>query len=890
MDFKKYKNHLKQYLTSKGFNTSNSPMFCFSPDHKNINTPACLIYDDNFNCKSCGIHGDIYDACKILTGITDPAKQFQEIEKTFHGYSPPSEKKKEKFKTDNTSFLKLINYLKNHGGRKKGVADFLSQRGYTPGVAELMTPYLCYWPGFDIAIQEIGKDIIKKSGIPLIHPEKGYSSWSHSGVVLKLATGLKLCFYKDGKCEKRGSKGCYTFPSPGRLLPDTKVILVEAELTAIALRALGFENVFSTGGTNGMTIKSLKEYLLSTKEIIFAFDGDDPGRKASGILKLEKDDKQKNYPWILLKNNYKGIVKIAHSPDLKDPDDLIRENKIDELKEIIENAEIYESKNDNPESRITRNPPFFFLGYDKRAHYILPKNQNIPLRISRGDQSIKNWLKEIAPAEWWLENFYKMDEEGNTSYDPYAAISWFREMSFKRNIYNEDKILGIGVHEDGDDIIFNMGNCLFVSGKELDYNEYTGKNIYCRSKVILKLKGKPWTIEEGINLMRQIKTFSFERPIDYLVIAGFVAIAPFASILKIRPHIWITARHGIGKTTILKTIIVPGVGEKQGLYIDATCSSEAYIRQTCGKDCRVPIIDEFDSNDKASLENNKKILTLIRTAYSGAAAGKGTPDHTPIDFNIKLMFCLASINVRFDNDGDRSRVVVCRMTPKSTNDKNYVKKIENFTGLKLRIFKRIKELNPAIEKAKQIIMENAHNNRTADTYAPFLVGFWMIMSDNSFFQGDEKIQGYIVKSIKEIFEADYRNDEDRILNRIFQERIKIDPSIELTIAEMLTIVDTDMSLIDGKLRYDENIRRYGIRKMISKGESILAIDADHPEIKKILRETPFSDYKEVLQRHPSVIEKSKIVYMSGKNTRCVVFSWKEIHEKYFKEEIDDIPF
>ena len=167
----------------------------------------------------------------------------------------------------------------------------------------------------------------------------------------------------------------------------------------------------------------------------------------------------------------------------------------------------------------------------------------------------------------------------------------------------------------------------------------------------------------------------------------------------------------------------------------------------------------------------------------------------------------------------------------------------------------------------------------------------MIMSDNLFFEGDERIQEYIIKSIKGIFEADYRNDEDRILNRIFQERIKIDPSLELTIAEMLTTGDGDMSIVSEKLKYDENIRRYGIRKMPSKTEEILAIDADHPEIKRILRETPFSEYKEILQRHPAVIEKSKIVYMSGKNTRCVVFSWGKIHEKYFREETnDDIPF
>ena len=67
MNFEKYKNSLKQYLKIKGHNPSNNPMFCFSPSHSNNESPACMIYDDNFKCGSCGIHGDIYDACEIIT-------------------------------------------------------------------------------------------------------------------------------------------------------------------------------------------------------------------------------------------------------------------------------------------------------------------------------------------------------------------------------------------------------------------------------------------------------------------------------------------------------------------------------------------------------------------------------------------------------------------------------------------------------------------------------------------------------------------------------------------------------------------------------------------------------------------------------------------------------
>jgi len=895
MDFRKYKNSLKQYLRVKGFDPSNNPMFCFSPSHNNTDTPACMVNDHNFQCQSCGIHGDIYDACGILTGKLEKVEQFKEVEKTLIGYNPEFTKKKKKIEIDKNSFLKLINYLKNYGGRKKGVFAFLKQRGYTDDIANKMEPYFVYWPGFEIVEREIGKEILKKSGIPLIHPKKNYSSWSPAGVIVKLAKGLKLCYYRKddtGKniCEKRNTKGCYVFPGPWEINKEKSVILVEAEITSISMRALGFENVIPTGGTNGMTITAMKEYLFNTKEIIFVFDGDDAGRKASCIIKQSKDDKEKKkpYPDLLMQSGYKGIIKLAYLSDGKDPDDLIQENKINELKKIISEAQPYqiEEKKTTYKTSVNGHYPFFFLGFDDKAYYILPKRFYVPIRITRGDSTIKNMMKELAPFSWWYNSFQKEDQDGNTSFNLLGAIEWFREKSGEKGLYNDENILGIGAYKDGEKIVFNTGNCLLIDGKKIEYENYKGENIYTRSKTILKMEGTTWEIKDGLNLCEQLKTFKFENPISYMVIAGYIAIAPFASLLEKRPHIWITAKSETGKTTLLNSLIIPLVGKKQALYVESI-GSEAFFRQKCKKDCRVPVIDEFEAYKKEDIFQQDKYFHFMRSAYSGALAGKGTPHHEPIEFNIKLMFCLASVNTRFERQADRSRFVVCRMLPKSDNV--FVKKIKNPGGLKLRIFQKMNYIREYIETAKQIMIENGHNYRLADTYAPFIVGFWLLISDSPFFEGDNKIQKFILEKIKYISGEKIKSDEDRIIERILQEKIKLDPGNDLTIAEML--IKKKMDTSGEVLTYDASIRRYGLRRYITDNTETLAIDTDHPEIKKILRDTPFSEYKEILQRHPAVIEKSKVVYMSGKNTRCVILNWKQLEEKYFREVIeDDIPF
>ncbi|MDD5353115.1 MAG: toprim domain-containing protein [Candidatus Omnitrophica bacterium] len=891
LDFKKYRSSLKQYLIAKGFKPDNSPMLCFNPAHSNTHTPACIIKTETFDCKACGIHGDVYDACKILTGIDNTTEQYKEVEQTLGGYTAPPEIKKERFTPDQAAIDKVVLYMRSHAGREKGILAFLKQRGYTDDIAKKMIKCFGYWPGFEIAEKEIGHDTLKKAGIPLINTDKGYSSWDHSGAVEKLGKGLKLNFYIDKKCEKRGSKSCYTFP----MFPDLEkipvIILVEAEITSIAMRAVGFVNTFPTGGTNGLTEKTIKEFLLDKQEIIFAFDGDEAGRKSSGIIPLGENDAKKCYPEIFLKLGYKGSIKLVHLPDGKDPDDLIRENKLEELSKIISGATIYAKIPVDEKPTIDKKePPFLVLGCDEKAYYAMPTNQNIPIRIGRGDTNIKNWLKEIAPGEWWYNQFQKTDADGNPQFDILFAVSWFREQSQNKGIYDENKIKGLGVHLDGKNIVFNSGSCLYVDSKKLSYNDYKGKNIYCRSKINIEITGEPWKLADGVNLIRQLKTFLFERTVDYMVIAGYMAIAPYASILTWRPHVWLTANKGEGKSTLVRDIIQYAVGKNQALYFEGP-TSEAFIRQTCGKDCRVPLLDEFESKTKEESYEKNKIMNFIRSCFGGNTIGKGTPDHKPLTFTTKMMFCLASINVRIDNDGDRTRIVICRMKRKPAADKKHFEPIENFEGLRKRIFLKLKTLNADIKAAKKIIMEYGHNNRTGDTYSPFVVGFWYIISDNAFFQGDEKIQEYIKSAIAVIRESDSKDDDDRILDRIFQERIRIKPDFELSIAEILTLEEGDSIGKFKTLTYDDIIRRHGLRRFVMRGIEVLAVDSDHPAIKAILKDSPFVEYKEILQRHEFVVKKSEPVHMAGKNTRCIIFDWSKIYAKYFeKDKNDDVPF
>lgn len=394
MNFEQYKNRLIEYLRQKGIEAHKGLIHCLNPNHEDKN-PSCELFDDHFVCYSgkCGIHGDIYDAVEILEGITDKAEQYKAIERAFGGnYTPPPTpiKTEERFIPDPNACTALEKYLAKNREAERMIRYFLTQRAnanggklasYPSGVKDNLVKYFFYWPGIDIARAEIGMDVLRKAGVPLTNPKTGYSSWAHSGVIIKLGSGYKLHFYENGVCEKRGTKSCSTFPMPGTIDATRPVILVEGEMDALACAASGIGNVFSAGGTNGLTAPKVKQYLLHAPEIILFFDNDSAGRKAAGLEAFDETDKrQTNIPEIILKAGFKGKIKIAVFPEqflYKDQDAAIIAGKIDIVKKAIENAQEY-----TPPQKKQKQTGNFWEAYDtvsiKRIQGLLKK---IPLDV-----------------------------------------------------------------------------------------------------------------------------------------------------------------------------------------------------------------------------------------------------------------------------------------------------------------------------------------------------------------------------------------------------------------------------------------------------------------------------------------------------------------------------
>lgn len=363
MDFSIYKNRLYDYLKIMGIEAHRGLIRCINPAHEDHN-PSCELWDDHFKCYSgsCGCNGDIYDAVELLEGITNKSEQYKHLEKIFGGHYVPkpldkkTEEKEEKpkFIPDSEASAKLDSYLKINENTKPAVLNFLSERctkttkglfsQYSEEILDNLVNYFGYWPGLSIARNDLGNTTIYKAGIPTKPNSQGQYAWEHSGVTLKIGFGYKLHFYSDGRCDKRGSLSCCTFPTPNDIenkLQEEGIVLVEGEMDAIVCRAAGFNNVFSTGGTNGLTKPKIKKYLTNVKKITIFFDNDEPGKIAAGLIASQHST---SLPEKLLQAGFQGKIYIAQLEEFKDPDECVCNQRTDLITKALNNAIEYGTK------------------------------------------------------------------------------------------------------------------------------------------------------------------------------------------------------------------------------------------------------------------------------------------------------------------------------------------------------------------------------------------------------------------------------------------------------------------------------------------------------------------------------------------------------------------
>ncbi|MFM7733259.1 MAG: primase-helicase zinc-binding domain-containing protein [Cyanobium sp.] len=265
--------------------------------------------------------------------------------------------------------------------------------------------------------------------------------------------------------------------------------------------------------------------------------------------------------------------------------------------------------------------PFQCLGYDSEANYYQPSSTGQILRLGRSSHTATQ-LVALAPLRHW-ETLYP----SRTGVNWAAAASDLHERSAATGMFAPERIRGRGAWWDSGRTVLHLGDRLITPDGEHPITEpFSSRHIYQRLKRLHGPGGvDPLSVEDAAVIVSIANRFRWEVPASGTLLVGWVVLGPICGALPWRPHLWLTAGAGTGKSAILDRFVVPLLGDFALVVSGAT--TEAGLRQTICCDAVPVVFDEAESNEKGDQQRMQAILSLARVASSESSAAmlKGSP-------------------------------------------------------------------------------------------------------------------------------------------------------------------------------------------------------------------------------------------------------------------------
>lgn len=378
---------------------------------------------------------------------------------------------------------------------------------------------------------------------------------------------------------------------------------------------------------------------------------------------------------------------------------------------------------------------FTVLGYDRAVFFVFVHAQCQIVSFRPGELSEANLLM-IAPLAWW-ETYFQSD--GKTGMNRKMILDWFFRLASARGIFDNSRLRGRGAWDDNGRVVYHQGSCLYVDGVQTEVTRIKSKFIYELAKAEAVPAATPLSDEDGRMLLETSKMFRWSKPGAAALLAGWTFLASVCGAIKWRPHIWLTGGAGSGKSTILNEYLSPCLGDAK-VFAQGN-STEAGLRQKLKADAIPVLFDESEQNDEGEKRRMQPILALIRQSSTESVAQtyKGTISGDSINFHVRSMFCLASIQVGMDNKADEDRLTKLILLKPSEGEqaaktwadiKERLYRIRRDKDLPGRMLRRAIDMLPTIQKNISVFVEAAairfNSQRQGDQFGTMLAGAWSL--------------------------------------------------------------------------------------------------------------------------------------------------------------------
>jgi hypothetical protein len=519
---------------------------------------------------------------------------------------------------------------------------------------------------------------------------------------------------------------------------------------------------------------------------------------------------------------------------------------------------------------------FITLGFNDGSGYFLPKRTEQVTRFSLGSLR-KQHLLQLASLAWWESYFpTKNGIDWDAAYD--AVNRWCE----KAGIYDPANQRGRGAWYDNGRSILHLGDRLMIDNGRTNLTDYRGQFIYARQPAFENgFDAVPATTEDGAKLAQVMEGLNWARPEHAIFTMGWVALAPICGALQWRPHLWVTAQRGAGKSWLQENIIDKLVGRMMVYCQGGT--TEAGIRQKIQYDARPVMFDEAESENQQAMSRIQHVIELARQSSTdgGAEIMKGTANGTGMSFRMRSMFMMGSINVGLKQAADESRFTVVTLNKAEKTAAS----VDRFRAFESKVLETLNEdfcrsvrarayhMIPVIrQNAKTFstaVAKQVGSQRIGDQIGTLLAGYWALL-DDGIFEVEEAVE--IVKrlNLDEAQEAEQVSDEDNCLSRIMQRQVRVDGingAINRSIGELIQVAVTriDSVAITASMASDV-LPRFGIA--VEKGR--VYFSNTHNEIENCLTNTAWQNgWARILLRVDGAEKGQKTYRFAGSSTRFV---------------------
>ena len=504
-----------------------------------------------------------------------------------------------------------------------------------------------------------------------------------------------------------------------------------------------------------------------------------------------------------------------------------------------------------PDSGFPSAAPFACLGFDADSYYYQPCSTGQVVRLSGSAHSGTN-LCRLAPIAWW-ETLYPSRHGINWT----AAVSDLFMQQAQVGMFDPAGLRGRGAWWDRSRSVLHLGDRLIVDGCSQSIRTPFESDFHYQRGAALVGPGElsPLTDQEAFTVLMLAERFHWDVPASALLLAGWVTLAPICGVLRWRPHLWLTASAGAGKSEILRRYV--GVLLADIALIVESSTTEAGIRQALRSDALPVVFDEAESNERADQQRIQGILALARAASSESQAStlKGTACGEVSRFRIRSMFLLSSINTALKQGADRRRFA--QLTLRKATDLPSTEREAHWDALDRdlellldgdygpRLIGRTVGLIPVIRRSVavfcRVCARHFGSQALGDQYGTLLAGAWSLQSAQvpTPQQAQSLIDGADWSSYQQ---STGLPDERRCLNRILQHQLRVETDervLTRTVGELVELLAEPMpsALEPVSLRHAEDLlSRHGLRVM----EQRLLISNTAEGIARILIDTPWA--------------------------------------------------